>query len=360
MDEVPPTTSRTASRAVWVQFGAATLLIALVIWPLWRSLVVAAVLVAVLQPLYERLTTVWGGRRTLTAALFTLGMVLLILLPLAGLLTVAVREAIGAAGVVSDTISSRGVAGLVEKLPAPLSGWIHDLQRLLPGQIHKLQAEIGAGGRWALATVSGTLNALGHFAFQLIMMLIAFFFLLRDGRRLVAWLLRTLPLPADRLRAVLDQLQEVARSVLGANFITSAAQAVVATIGFFIARAPSPIFFGLATLITSMIPSVGSALVTLPVAGLLLLTGHGWAALFLAAWAVLVVGLIDNFLRPVLIKGGAANLHGALVFFSLLGAIAAFGAVGLFLGPLVLTFFLAAARQIAPAATPARAPAPDG
>jgi predicted PurR-regulated permease PerM len=105
MDEVPPTTSRTASRAIWVQFGVATLLIALVIWPLWRSLVVAAVLVAVLQPLYERLTTLWGGRRTLTAALFTLGMVLLILLPLAGLLSVAVRVAIAAAGVVSDTIS---------------------------------------------------------------------------------------------------------------------------------------------------------------------------------------------------------------------------------------------------------------
>ena len=147
------------------------------------------------------------------------------------------------------------------------------------------------------------------------------------------------------MRGVLTELRVVARSVLGANFITSAAQAAVATGGFFIARAPSPIFFGLLTLITSMIPSIGSALVTLPVAGLLLLTGHRWAALFLMVWGLFVVGLIDNLLRPVLIKGGAANLHGALIFFSLIGAIAAFGAIGLFLGPLVLTFFLALARQ---------------
>jgi predicted PurR-regulated permease PerM len=139
------------------------------------------------------------------------------------------------------------------------------------------------------------------------------------------------------------EFRTVARSVLGANFITGAAQAAVATIGFFIARAPSPIFFGLLTLFSSLIPSVGTALVTFPVAGLVLLLGHPWAALFLALWGGLAVGLIDNVLRPMLIRGGA-QLHGALIFFSLIGAISAFGGVGLFLGPLALVFFLAVVR----------------
>jgi len=192
--------------------------------------------------------------------------------------------------------------------------------------------------------------SVGRFGFQLAMMLIAFFFLLRDGRGLVGWLERTSPLPEGRVRAILGELRTVARSVLGANFITAATQSGVATVGFLIARAPSPVFFGLLTLITAMIPSVGSALITLPVAGLMLLTGHRWAALFLAIWGLFVVGLIDNLLRPILIKGGAAHLHGALVFFSLIGALAAFGAIGLFVGPLVLTLFLATARQIRPQA----------
>ena len=135
----------------------------------------------------------------------------------------------------------------------------------------------------------------------------------------------------------------MARSVLGANLITGAVQAVVATGGYFIARAPSPIFFGLLTLFASLIPSVGTALVTLPVAGLVLLLGHPWKALFLALWALVVVGLIDNILRPALIRGGV-QLHGALIVFSLIGGAAAFGAVGLFLGPLVLTFFLTTFR----------------
>jgi predicted PurR-regulated permease PerM len=83
-------------------------------------------------------------------------------------------------------------------------------------------------------------------------------------------------------------------------------------------------------------------LVTFPVAGLLLLLGHPWAALFLAVWAALVVGLLDNLLRPMLIRG--QDQHGALVLFSLIGAMSAFGAEGLFVGPLALSFFLAVVR----------------
>ena len=184
---------------------------------------------------------------------------------------------------------------------------------------------------------------MGRFGLKLALMLIAFFFLLRDGRALVDWIIGATPLRPERVRSMMREFRDVARSVLGANFITGGVQAVIATIGFFIARAPSPIFFGLLTLFASLIPSVGTALVTLPVAGLVLLLGHPWAALFLALWALVVVGLIDNVLRPMLIRGGV-QLHGALVFFSLIGAIGAFGAVGLFLGPLALVFFLAVVR----------------
>ena len=220
--------------------------------------------------------------------------------------------------------------------------YLEEAQKHLPTKLEEAQKQIASGGKWAWGALSGTLGVLGKFGFQLAMMLIAFFFLLRDGGRLVDWLAESSPL-GQRTRELLSELRAVARSVLGANFITGAVQAVVATIGFYIGRAPSPIFFGLLTLFSSLIPSVGSALVTLPVAVLVLLLGHKWAALFLAIWALVVVGLIDNLLRPWLIRGGA-QLHGALVFFSLIGAIGAVGAVGLFLGPLILTFFLAAVR----------------
>lgn len=335
--------SASSRRAVVLLAAAALVLTAMVVWPLWRPLLVAAILAGVLVPFYERVVKRIGGRRSLAAIIFTLGTVILILLPLAALTVVAVREAMEVSVTIKSTLASEGLTGLIAKAPDPIEGWLRQAQKHLPSKIEQAREEVQAGGRWALGAISGTLAAVGNFGFQLVMMLIAFFFLLRDGRALVAWLIHATPLPTPRVHELMREFRVVARSVLGANFITGAVQAVVATSGYYIARAPSPIFFGLLTLFASLIPSIGTALVSLPLAGILLLLGHPWAALFLALWSLILVGLIDNVLRPYLIRGGA-QLHGALVFFSLIGAISAFGAIGLFLGPMVLAFFLTAVK----------------
>ena len=323
--------------------GAATALIIAVVLPLWRPLLVAAVLAGALSPLYESAVRRLGGRRSLGATLFTAATVILILIPIAMLVIIAVREAAQAVGVVRDTIASEGLSGLIAKAPDPLEGWLRRVVKLLPAKIDRTGSHLAAGGRWALGALSGALAALAVFGLRFVMMLIALFFLLRDGHALVDWFVGATPLAPERVREMMREFRTVARSVLGANFITAAAQAAVATVGFAIARAPSPIFFGLLCLFSSLIPSVGTALVTFPVAGLMLLLGHPWSALFLAVWAAVVVGLIDNLLRPMLIRG-QGQLHGALVFFSLIGAMSVFGAEGLFVGPLALAFFLAVMR----------------
>jgi predicted PurR-regulated permease PerM len=214
---------------------------------------------------------------------------------------------------------------------------------VLPTPNQGAQAHLAAARGWALGALGDALAVSARFGIRLVLMLIALFFLLRDGHAFVDWLVGATPLAPERVREMVSEFRAVARSVLGANLVTGAAQAVVATAGFLIARAPSPIFFGLLTLFSSLIPSVGTALVTFPVAGLMLLLGHPFGALFLAIWAALAVGLVDNLLRPMLIHG-RVRLHGALVFFSLIGAMSAFGAEGLFLGPLALSFFVAVVR----------------
>jgi predicted PurR-regulated permease PerM len=332
-----------ARKAEVIMVVIAAGLVGVITWPIWRPLLVAAVIAGVFGPLYARVVKRLGGRRSLVAGLFTAATVLVILIPLTALAAVAVREATHAFNIVRSTLESGGVAGLIEKAPDPIERWLDRAQSQLPGKIEDARQQLTTGGRWTLGALSSTLGVLGRFGFQLAMMLIALFFLLRDGRALVDWLADATPL-GGRVRTLTREFRAVARSVLAANFITGLVQAVVATVGFYIARAPSPIFFGLLTVFASLIPSVGTTLVTLPVAGLLLLLGHPWAALFLAAWSLLVVGLIDNLVRPLLIRRGGGNLHGALVFFSLIGAIAAVGPVGLFLGPLLLTFLLAAVR----------------
>jgi predicted PurR-regulated permease PerM len=191
--------------------------------------------------------------------------------------------------------------------------------------------------------MQSVLIAISDFAFELAMMLITFFFVLTDGKRLVDWMCAVSPMGAGRTRELLDECRLVARSVIGSNFLTGIAQAAVATIGYLIAGAPKPVFFGLATLLASFIPSVGTAIVALPLAGLLYLMGKPVAALFLAAWALLVVSLVDNLLRPMLIKGDV-QIHGALIFFSLIGGILLFGFTGLIVGPLALGVFTSLVR----------------
>jgi predicted PurR-regulated permease PerM len=117
----------------------------------------------------------------------------------------------------------------------------------------------------------------------------------------------------------------------------------VALIGYVIAGAPQPVFFAALTFGVALIPAVGATAVVLLLAALQALTGHTTAAIFLAAWGLVVVGLVDNLVKPLLIRGGV-QLHGAVVFFALIGGLAAFGAIGLVLGPLVVALLLAVLR----------------
>jgi len=332
-----------ARRAAAVLVGAATLLLAVIVWPIWRPLVVAALLVGVSEPLYRRGLARFGRHRSLLTLLFTLAIVLLVLVPLAAIVVISTREILSAVTHVRAALTDGGIEGVLSQSPSWLLRLVHRLQHRMPGISNELRSHLAASGRWALGMLSGGLSVVASLAFELALMLIAYFFLLRDGAGLVDWLGRATPLPAPRVREFLREFQKTARSVLGANLATGAIQAAVATVGFLIAHAPSPILFALLTMVASLIPSIGTTLVTLPLAGLLLVLGHHWAALFLALWAVFIVGLIDNLVRPWLIRG-QSHLDGALIFFSLIGAVGAFGAIGLLIGPLVLTFFIAALR----------------
>jgi predicted PurR-regulated permease PerM len=164
-----------------------------------------------------------------------------------------------------------------------------------------------------------------------------------DGGRLVSWFMGVSPLGPARSKELLAECRTVARSVIGSNLLTGLAQAVVATTGYFIVQAPKPLFFGLATLMASFIPSVGTAIVSVPLALLLYLSDRPWAALFLALWGLVLVSLIDNLMRPWLIKGDV-HIHGAIIFFSLVGGMLCFGFVGLVVGPLALALFLSLVR----------------
>jgi len=245
---------------------------------------------------------------------------------------------------------TRGVSGLVERLPEPVQNIANDgLRRLAEisgggAQGIDIGKRIEEQGARAAAAVGAVLSATSSFLFQATMMLIAFFFLLVEGDSLMAWIDETSPLGRGRTKELLAEFRKVSYAVIVSTVITSALQAVAALVGYLIARVPHPIFFTIATFLVAFIPAIGAASGCIVAALLLLATGHPYMAIFLAVWGVGVVGLVDNLVKPFLIKGGM-QMPGSVVFFSLIGGLATFGAVGLLLGPLAVALFLALVRM---------------
>jgi len=319
----------------------ATVLLAAVAFPLWRPLLVAAVLAGGLSPAHERLARAVGSHRTLSAALLTIGVVLIVLIPLSFLGVVVVKQALSLLAFIRRTLSNNDWSGLL----APLPHWLqrslgHALQSWSTQKEHFLANLVNLSrAQWALGVAGGITGSVAQAIFTVVVMVVALFFLLRDGQALVGWVERGWPMPAGQLRVLLSELRRVSVSVIGAQLASGLVQTVVATVGYAISGVPSPIFFGALTLPASLIPTPGTAIVGLPLAGLLWLMGRpGWA-IFLAAWTTVVTGLVDNVIRPILVRGGT-GLNGALILFALLGGLLAFGFIGLIVGPLALALFL--------------------
>ena len=309
--------------------------------PLWRPLLLAAVLAGTLSQLHERLVAALGRRRSLSAMMIVVGVVLIVLAPLAFVAVVVVKEALSALAFVTHTLKEQGFAGLVAWLPEGLARQVNEMIARETRTQRDLASELANWPRVreALGALAGVVGSTTHLALMAVLMLVALFFLLRDGPILIGWAESTPAMPPGRVRSLLLELRDVSKSVVGAQAASGLAQAVVATIGYAVAGVPSPVVFGVLSLAASFIPVGGVSLVGLPLAGLLWLRGHpGWA-IFLALWTILVTGLIDNVIRPLVVRGGT-KLNGGLVFFALLGGLLAFGLIGIVVGPLSLSLFL--------------------
>jgi predicted PurR-regulated permease PerM len=359
--------SRSAQRALFVLLVAALILVAMVLRPLAVALILAAVLAAALWPLYHRLARALRGRTSLAAWLVIVGLIALILGPLVWLSIFLIGEAASATRFIADTLQSSGVEGLISKLPDGLERVVRRLLDQLPrepgaGLSETLQQQLRELSGQAASTVGAVVSATGAMLLQAVLTFIAFFFFLTQKEALLNWIDGISPLEPRQTREILTEIRHVSVAVLRSTVLTAAVQAAVALVGYYIARVPYPLFFGAVTFFMAMVPAIGGAVVCLATAALVLATGHPVAAIFLAAWGLIVVGLSDNLIKPYLIKRGV-GMHGAVVFFALFGGLAAFGVVGLLLGPLSVAVFISILRiyqrDYGPKRPTPAAPAPE-
>jgi predicted PurR-regulated permease PerM len=340
-------TQQTARRVFVFLILLALVLLGLVVRPFAEAFIFAAVLAGTLWPFHQRLSVRLRGRSSWSAGILCLAVVVALLAPIGGIGAFVVREAVQGARFVTETVRSEGMEGLIDELPAPARKLTDELLERMPIEEEELdetlQKQATAQGGKAAGVVTHALAATGSILVQSIMMLIALYFLLVDGESLVIWIEDAAPLEPGQASELMREFRKVSVAVLVSSIATSGVQSVAAFIGYLIARVQHPFFFATLTFFVAFIPAIGAGGVCLVAALLLFAQGHVGSAIFLAIWGVLVVGLVDNLIKPLLVKRGM-HMHGAIVFFALLGGLAAFGTVGLLLGPLIVTFFLALVR----------------
>src|SRR5256886_6432857 len=337
-------TSR-ARRTFWALFALAVALTLYVISPFRSPLFLAAVLGAAFQPLLARTERLLKGRRRLAGALLTLLVLGAIVAPIASILAFIAQETTAGLTWVRDSLGVQSVGDLsLSRVPPQAQ---HAIDRILVTlHLSREQVQTFAAKALDFAQAAGpaVLGASAGAVASTLIMLAAFFFLLVDGRHLIRLLGRVSPLQAAQTEELLQEFANVSSATLVGAALTAAVQAVLATIGFALGHVPRPVFLGIATLVASFVPVIGTALIWIPVTALLVLTGHWTAAIFIGAWCGVLLTAADSVVKPLALSG-KGDMHTALVFLALLGGITMFGLLGIIAGPLVIAFLLALLRM---------------
>ncbi len=304
--------------------------------PYLVALFLAVVLTIVFHPVTSIVQQRMKGHRALAAGMVTLFVLCIILLPLILVGTFAVNEVVDVFYRIQDNgLRMSGLTQWVQGLEIRLQGYV-------PG--FRLNVDIALYAEKILSWVTQNLNAFvsGTFSivFDLILVIVALFFFLKDGDKLRAFAIQWSPL-ADRYdESILAKLEHAVSSVVKGALTTAVAQGTLVGIGFALFGVPNPVLWGLVATVMALIPVVGTTLVTFPAVLFLFFSGMTLPAIGLLLWAIVCVGLIDNVLHPLLVKRGVA-IHPFLILLSVIGGLGYFGPIGFLAGPVVMAFFFA-------------------
>ncbi|MDP2164263.1 MAG: AI-2E family transporter [Hydrogenophaga sp.] len=316
--------------------------------PFLTAVAWAAILVYVSWPLHLRLLASLGGRRFWSALAMTLLFALVFGATLLWLTLLLQREGL---------VAVREIAALLRngvELPEALVG-IPWLGPWLQERLVELGGDPAAWGRqlaewgeqWGErigAQVMGLLGDLGLNALRFTVALLTAFFLFRDGERLLAETRQVLlDLLGTRVDGYLDAIGDTTRAVVYGLLLAAVAQGVMAGLGYWVAGVTAPVFWGATTALVALIP-FGAPLIWGSLGVWLLARGDTAAGVGLLLWGALAVSWIDNLVRPWVISG-VSNIPFLLVLFGVLGGLAAFGLIGLFVGPVILAILLALWRE---------------
>jgi predicted PurR-regulated permease PerM len=332
-------------------FGVITLIVIyytyLILKPYLMNLFLALVLFFTARPLYSGLCRVFFGRRVIASALTCLILALVILVPLFTLMSIIANQAMELSARVSAGLMDGHIWQWVVVKTDALKAYLAHLNLPLPtGDIdlkNIVQTVVTKASAFIYTNAVGLVKGFTIFFFDLLLVLFIAFFMFMQGDEFIAALKSLSPLDTAHNDEIVRETEATIKATLWGSVIVAVVQGTLGGIGFWIFGLSQPAFWGTVMIPAAILPVVGSAVIWGPAAVYLMFTGHLGAGIGLVLWGGVLVSVIDNVLKPMLIKG-AGSTPTIFILFSVLGGITYFGMIGFILGPLILSFLLSLLR----------------
>ena len=328
----------TRERILVIVLAAASVLVGWLCWllvePFVPALTWAVVLAVIAHPWHERLLARMPAWPNAAATLALISVTLAIALPAALLAREVVNEAIASADAIQKLTDGERWRHAFDQFPrlAPLRDWIE--QRV------DFKSQVGDATGGVAKNVQTALASATEFAITLMVTFFLLFYFLRDKWRILDTIQSLVPLAHAETAQVTHKVRDMIGAVVFGTLLVALVQGTLGGLMFWWLGLPAPLLWGAVMALVAVLPILGAAIVWIPASAYLLLEGHWEKALILAVWGSLVIGLIDNFLYPILMKD-KLSMHTVPVFIAAMGGLFAFGATGIVLGPLVLAVAIA-------------------
>jgi len=305
------------------------------------DIILAAIFAGLAAPSFQRLVPAVGHSKGAAAAIILVGALLAIGMPLTLVATIVVSEAIkvsGSAVVWMQHMIAHPDTALA-MLPKKLVG-TKEFQNLIAAISAHVADMVGVLSGFVSASLASVFSGVARLFLDLFVVSFAFIYFLQNGPRLTEMLIQRIPVSRDQTRAIVNGMLRTTAATLRSVVVGGTVDGVLIGIGFALFGLGAPWFWGAVAVVASQAPVLGCAVVWIPAAAYLLITGHVLPAMGLALWGTLINTVVDNLLRAHIIGRGSA-IPGFLVLVSTIGGITTLGPAGLLIGPVLAGMLIA-------------------
>ena len=315
----------------------------LIFFPFLTSLLVALVFSVMFRPLHRWISRIFskGNQASSISTFITLAIVaILVITPLIFLAKQIYVESENLYFTLTEEGERSQIIHSLNAFSAALSNRLFNVFPAYDFNSLNVTTYIQNFLEWSFANLDTIFSSVSKFALQIFIMLFALFYLLRDGGKLKQGIIVISPLNDQYDDKIFSKLKQAIRSVVVGSLVVGLIQGILTGIGFYIFGVPNPALWGSFAVVSALIPGIGTSLVLLPGVLYLFFMSTNLHALGLLIWGIVAVGLIDNYLGPVLINRGV-HIHPFLILLSVMGGLVFFGPIGFIAGPLIVALLFA-------------------